>query len=68
MPALYEAWGKLWEEDEAPGVGRFGPFLDSGLSNGQEMRVAWAGLQREAVEAAAWLGGDEEVTGPLTVE
>ena len=37
-----------------------------GLSHGQEMRLAWAGLQREAVEAAAWLGGDEEVTEPLT--
>ena len=36
VPALQQAWGGPWEEGVAPGVGRFGVFLDSSLSHGQE--------------------------------
>ena len=52
--------------ETASGDDRWRTLLDSGSKLGQEFKEAWQALQREAEDAAAWLG--EEVTGPLSVD
>ena len=53
-----EAW-----EDNALAASRWSGLLSSGHRDGAELREAWAALQQEAQEAAAYLG--ETVEGVL---
>ena len=64
VPGLEEVMGgrEAWGEDSDPGT-RWATLLASGHQDGQELRAAWAHLQRQAREAATYLG--EEVEGVM---